>query len=77
MILPAGMCQPRVEYRTLETPIPESLIAEVPRPDRPLVTYKDAVLRDAERGAVIDRMNDDRAVIRKLLGMRNRMLPYE
>lgn len=67
MILPAGMCRPRVEYRTLETAIPESLIAEVPRPDRPLVTYKDAVLRDAERGAVIDRMNDDRAAVRSIL----------
>lgn len=68
MILPAGMCQPRVEYRTMETPIPASLIADVPRPDRPLVTYKDALLRDAERGAVIDRMNDDRGAVRRILG---------
>ena len=62
------MCLPRVEYRTIETSIPASLIVEVPRPDGPMVTYKDAVLRDAERGTVIDQMNDDRAAIRKILG---------
>lgn len=61
-------CLPRpVEYRTVPLTVPDSLTAPVAKPERPLVTYKDAVVRDAERGLVIDKMNEDRAAVRKIV----------
>lgn len=37
--------------------IPGTLLQPVPVPDRPLRTYKDAVVRDAERGAALIEAN--------------------
>lgn len=60
-------CDPRIEYRTVPLVVPDSLTAPVAKPDRPLVTYKDAVVRDAERGAVIDKLLEDRAEVRRIV----------
>ena len=60
--------QPRVEYRTVPLVVPDSLTAPVAKPSRQLVTYKDAVVRDAERGAVIDKLLEDRAEVRRIVG---------
>jgi len=48
--------------------VPDSLTAPVAKPSRQLVTYKDAVVRDAERGAVIDKLLEDRAEVRRIVG---------
>lgn len=47
--------------------VPDSLTVPVAKPERPLVTYKDAVVRDAERGAVIDKLQQDRAEVRRIV----------
>ena len=59
--------QPKIEYRTVPLTVPDSLTAPVEKPDRPLVTYKDAVVRDAERGELIDKLREDRAEVRRII----------
>ena len=60
--------QPRVEYRDGKLSVPASLLVPVAKPERPLVTYKDAVVRDAERGLVIDKLLEDRAEVKRIVG---------
>jgi hypothetical protein len=61
-------CEPRIEYRTIPLIVPDGLIAPVKKPNRALITYKDAVIRDSERGAIIDKLLEDRAEVRKIVG---------
>jgi len=47
--------------------VPDPLTAPVEKPSRPLATYKDAVVRDAERGETIDKLLEDRAEVRRII----------
>lgn len=59
--------RPPVEYRTVPLVVPDALTAPVNKPTRPLITYKDAVVRDAERGQTIDKLLEDRAEVRRIV----------
>lgn len=56
-----------VKYVQVYPKVPTQYTEPVAKPERPLLTYKDAVVRDAERGAVIDRLLEDRAAVAKIL----------
>jgi hypothetical protein len=47
--------------------VPETLTEPVHKPNRELVTYRDAVIRDRERGDAIDEANDKLASIKKII----------
>ncbi len=58
---------PAVKFVQAYPTVPTQYTEPVAKPERPLVTYKDAIVRDAERGAVIDRLLEDRAAVAKIL----------
>lgn len=57
----------QTEYRIVPLAVPDALTAPLVKPARPLVTYKDAVLRDAERGETIEHLLEDRAAVRAII----------
>lgn len=61
-VLLAGCTPPNV------TPVvPGVLLQPVPVPSRPLNTYRDAVIRDAERGAALNEANQKLISIAKIV----------
>lgn len=67
LILLTG-CDGPESFVNIPVAIPEELITPLEKPNRPLVTYKDAILRDLERGAVIDEANERFKSLRELTG---------
>ncbi|MBW4710749.1 hypothetical protein KX928_23410 [Roseobacter sp. YSTF-M11] len=68
LILAGGSCDPEIQYVPVEKKVPAILLEPVSKPSRPLVIYKDAILRDHERGIAIDQANRKIQAIAKIIG---------